>query len=204
MGLWLFAAPPMPEDLWGWIGRVTAADPSIDPSVVVMFNLMGVWPLAMLGLFAPDLLRRPLPALPFVLATFFLGVFVLLPWLGLRPDPQPVDPDTPPGWLERAANSRWLGVLVTLLAAGLWAWGLGFGDWAVYGTRARHERLPLRDDDGTSARSGPSASGRPRQRSPERPWQLAMLPVVGAGLWLIARAAGRSRRRGERWFVAFR
>ncbi len=122
-------APPAQPDTWDLIQRLIRFDVAgVNPLVVALFNLMGVWP----GIYAAVLLTdgrgQKIPAWPFVAGSFALGAFALLPYLALRrPFPRwhgPVSLGL------RIWNSRILGAVWLLLSVGFLAYGSAWGSWA--------------------------------------------------------------------------
>ena len=60
----------------------------VNRSFFALFNLMGVWPMVLAALMADD----PKGKWPFVLGSFALGAFALLPWLVIRSwEPRPAN-----------------------------------------------------------------------------------------------------------------
>jgi len=122
-------APPEQPDTWDLIQRLIRFDVTgINPLVVALFNLMGVWP----GIYAAVLLTdgrgQKIPAWPFVAGSFALGAFALLPYLALR-RPFPHWRGSVPLTL-RIWNSRLLGAVWLVLTLGLLGYGLSQGSWA--------------------------------------------------------------------------
>jgi hypothetical protein len=102
----------------------------INPLVVALFNLMGVWPLIYCGVMVVDGANQSLKAWPFALGAFGFGAFSVLPYLALR-EPSPQAPQT----LGRGGQwfqSRILGAIALGLGCGFLAYGLGQGDWADF------------------------------------------------------------------------
>ena len=52
--------------------------------VVVLFNLMGLWPVVYASLALSDGRDQAVSAWPFVVGSFGLGAFALMPYLALR------------------------------------------------------------------------------------------------------------------------
>ena len=132
-------APPDQPDTGDLIVRLaTGAWADINPAIVALFNLMGLWPLAYAGLALVDGRQQKVPAWPFVVGSFGLGAFALLPYLVLRspPGPQGSSPNpggtAPDSLLLKALESRWWGAGLLLGAAGLMGYGLLAGDWADF------------------------------------------------------------------------
>lgn len=87
----------------------------VDPIAIAIFNLLGVLPAAFAALLLADA-GRPRPG-PFVLGTFALGAFALLPYLIVREDDASLS--RRPGRIARILGSRTAGVLLTLIAIAL-------------------------------------------------------------------------------------
>ncbi|CAJ1455271.1 unnamed protein product [Effrenium voratum] len=63
----------------------TPFDGSVSPLFVCIFNMLGIWPAIYAATLLPGAARQsPVPAYPFVFASFFLGAFALSPYLALR------------------------------------------------------------------------------------------------------------------------
>ncbi|CAK9081740.1 Hypothetical protein SCF082_LOCUS38883 [Durusdinium trenchii] len=63
----------------------TPFDGSVSPLFVCIFNMLGIWPVIYSATLLPGADRQaPVPAYPFVFASFFLGAFALSPYLALR------------------------------------------------------------------------------------------------------------------------
>lgn len=125
---WL--APPNDPVL---IGRLLRGDVArVDPSIVAVFDILGVVPVLASGFVLRDGEGRKLPAWPFALGMFILGAFSLLPWLALRRLGGPAEHSRAPGRVRRWLASRvaaW-GIVVALV--GLTSWGLVAGSAAAY------------------------------------------------------------------------
>ncbi|WP_017302497.1 hypothetical protein [Nodosilinea nodulosa] len=200
-GLWIgfilyafILAPPARPDTTDLILRLsTGAWEGINPAVIALFNAMGLWPMIYAALALVDGRGQKLWASPFVLGSFAVGAFALLPYLGLR---QPSSSFSgAKGLLLRLVESRWLGLLLTVGAIALAAFALLKGDWADFWRQWQTSRfihvmsldfcalwllfpVLLKDD---MARRGLGAS-----------WVMAAvlaLPLVGAGLYLALRPA---------------
>ncbi|MGD1853703.1 MAG: DUF2834 domain-containing protein [Leptolyngbyaceae cyanobacterium] len=57
---------------------------NLNPMVVVLFNLMGLWPVVYASLALSDGRDQAVSAWPFVVGSFGLGAFALMPYLALR------------------------------------------------------------------------------------------------------------------------
>jgi len=103
----------------------------INPLVIALFNLMGIWPMIYGSVMFADGCEQKIPAWPFASLSFAFGAFALLPYLALR--------QAPPS--ERAGegnqnlkfwDSRGLGIGLLGGAIALLAFGLSQGDWADF------------------------------------------------------------------------
>lgn len=108
-----FTAPPAAPDLGALITHLATAQlEGVNLSLFALFNLMGVWPSAMGVALRFD---RAWWKWPFLLGSFALGAFVLLPYLVLRPWLLPrVEPASV---LGRLLASRWVRRALVLAAS---------------------------------------------------------------------------------------
>lgn len=90
-----------------------------NPVEVMIFQMMGLWPLAYLRLLIHE--RGRPPAWPFVVASFAVGAFALLPYLALQPTPP--ERGRPWGW----QRSWWLSGFLLAGFFALAVYGLGWG-----------------------------------------------------------------------------
>ncbi|MDY7015924.1 MAG: DUF2834 domain-containing protein [Cyanobacteriota bacterium] len=124
----LLFAPPSRPDTFELITRMSSGDiGGINPLIVALFNLMGIWPLIYSGLLFADGRGQKIRAFPFAIASFAVGAFAILPYLALR-SPKPEFSGPKNGFLK-ALDSRLFGMLLTLGAAALIVWGLLQGSW---------------------------------------------------------------------------
>jgi len=122
-----FFAPPSPDT--GALVLDLALFRGPDPVLVAAFQMMGLWPL----LYARVLLRGtraqwPTPWL-FVVASFFVGAFALLPALALRRFGASTASD--PRWLRAFTEGRIVGSILAAIGFGLVGWGVLAGDFDV-------------------------------------------------------------------------
>ncbi|MBE9110509.1 DUF2834 domain-containing protein [Nodosilinea sp. LEGE 07298] len=196
-GLWLgfilyafILAPPDRPDTADLILRLSTGNwEGINPIVVALFNAMGIWPMVYAALALVDGHGQKLRAWPFVLVSFAVGAFALLPYLGLR---QPNPSFGGPKGL-RLLESRWLGAVLAAGAIALAAFALLKGDWPDFWQQWQTSRfihvmsldfcalwllfpVLLKDDMA--------------RRELSQPWITAAvlaLPLVGACLYLTLR-----------------
>lgn len=126
----LLAPPDRPETFTLIQNLATGQWQGVNSLIVMVFNLMGVWPMVYSIFMLRDGHGRKLWAWPFALASFAVGAFAILPYLALRQPAQATAKQ--PSWFLRLLESRWLGLL--LLAGSLVLVGLGLApaDWPAF------------------------------------------------------------------------
>ncbi|WP_299414606.1 DUF2834 domain-containing protein [Acaryochloris sp. IP29b_bin.148] len=100
----------------------------INPLIIALFNLMGIWPMIYGSVLFADGCEQKIPAWPFASLSFAFGAFALLPYLVLRQSPQP----DLAGECNRTLkfwDSRGLGIGLLVGAIALLTFGLSQGDW---------------------------------------------------------------------------
>jgi hypothetical protein len=146
-GLWLgligyacFLAPPNQPDTFDLILRLSTGQwQGINPLVIALFNLMGIWPMIYSCLLFLDGRGQKLPAWPFAAFSFGVGAFALLPYLALRqPNPGFAGSKTA---LLKVCDSRWTGVALAVGVLVLLAYGLSQGDWSDFIQQWRSDRF---------------------------------------------------------------
>ncbi|MBW4495458.1 MAG: DUF2834 domain-containing protein [Oscillatoria princeps RMCB-10] len=124
-------APPDRPDTWALIQNLSTGNwQGINPLIVALFNIMGVWPIIYSCVLFADGRGQKLPAWPFAAASFAVGAFALLPYLALR-QPNPQFSGNKNVFLK-VLDSRITGIFLILGAAGLVAYGLVNGDWGDF------------------------------------------------------------------------
>ncbi len=120
------ASPPADPGTGALVRKMlTGQLEGVNLSFFALFNVMGVWPMALASLLAND----PKWKWPFVVGSFALGAFVLGPWMLLRSwEPRPTDPSR----LARFLRSTGLRVVLGLAALGLAALFFFGGDLAAF------------------------------------------------------------------------
>jgi len=131
IGYAFFAAPPNQPDTPQLILALSSGQwQGINPLIVALFNLMGIWPLIYSCLLFIDGTEQKIPAWPFAVGSFGVGAFALLPYLALR-QPQPTWSGRK-NWLLKILDSRWTGAVLSLATLALLAYGLGGGNWSAF------------------------------------------------------------------------
>jgi hypothetical protein len=176
--------PPVREDLGAWlIDLLTGRWGQHPPWVVAGFQLMGLWPALVGLLIRADWWGRP-PAWPFVLASFVLGCYALLPWFILRQEPRRIAEE---GWF-----ARWdVPVLVVFVAIALVVWAGATGSPMDLQRAADSEGFlyAMRVD---FLAFWMLSVVEARARTQGTPWAWTLLPLVGLGVFLALEE--RSRR----------
>lgn len=150
IGLIVYAtafAPPNQPNTLGLIQALMLGQWSeINPLIVALFNAMGLWPVIYAAVALVDGRRQSFPVWPFVVLSFGLGVFALLPYLALRQPYRPTDPQSIEsslildGWVKRT-ESRWVGLSILLAGWGLILFGFLAGSWADFVTEWQTNRF---------------------------------------------------------------
>lgn len=102
----------------------------INPIVISLFNIMGVWPMIYSCLLFIDGRAQKIPTWLFAALSFGVGAFALLPYLALR-EPNPEFSKEKNAFLK-LLDSRLLGLALTIGAAILVAYGFKYGDWGNF------------------------------------------------------------------------
>lgn len=126
-----FFAPPDQPDTFELIKNLSTGQwQGINPLVIALFNIMGIWPLIYSTVLFIDGRCQKIPAWPFATASFALGAFALLPYLALREtNKQFVGKKN---ILIKLLDSRFTGIALTIGAAILVIYGLQKGDWVNF------------------------------------------------------------------------
>ncbi len=80
----IFAPPDRPDTFEVIKNLSTGQWQGINPIIVTLFNIMGVWPIIYSCLTFIDGRGQKIPAWPFATASFAVGAFALLPYLAMR------------------------------------------------------------------------------------------------------------------------
>lgn len=124
-------APPEQPDTFELIKNLSTGQwEGINPLVVSLFNIMGVWPMIYSCLLFIDGRAQKIPAWPFASVSLGVGAFALLPYLALR-EASTEFPGKKNAFLK-LLDSRLTGVALTIGAVILVAYGLGNGDWGNF------------------------------------------------------------------------
>ena len=196
-------SPPDQPDTFDVILKMsTGRWEGINPSILAVFNAMGIWPMVYACVALIDGRGQRILAWPFVILSFGVGAFALLPYLALRqPNPKFTGPKT---LFIRLIDSRWVGGLLLVGAIAVLGFGLIYGDWADFWQQWQTSRFihvmtidfvmlwllfpALLQDDMA-------------RRNLKQPWIYAgvlALPLVGACLYLTLRPGLEEESEGAR------
>lgn len=125
-----FLAPPEQPGTFDLIKNLSTGQwQGVNPLVIALFNLMGIWPLIYSAVVFIDGRGQKIPAWPFATVSFGVGIFALLPYLILRkPNNQFVGKKN---ILLKLLDSRVTGIVLTVATVILVAYGLR-GDWGSF------------------------------------------------------------------------
>lgn len=187
-----FAPPDRPAETWELIKNLSTGQwEGINPVVIALFNLMGVWPIIYSAVLFFDGKGQKLPAWPFAILSFGVGAFALLPYLALR-SPNPEFPGEKNLFLK-FLDSRLLGAIATLGILVLLGYAIAQGNWQDFLQQWQTRRFihvmsldfcllcllfpVLLGDD--MARRG--------LNNPAIFWTVALIPLLGPGIYLTFR-----------------
>jgi len=187
----LLAPPNQPETPELIKNLSTGKWEGINPLIIALFNIMGIWPMIYGALMFIDGRQQKIPAWLFATVSFGVGAFALLPYLALRQPNQEFTGSK--GTFLKVLDSRWLGVALTLGTLGLLSFGLLKGNWGDFAQQWQTNRFihvmsldfcllcllfpALLGDD--MARRG--------WKNSQVFWAVALVPLVGPLLYLCLR-----------------
>lgn len=124
-------APPDQPDTFELIKNLSTGQwQGINPLVIALFNIMGVFPIIYSAVLFIDGRGQKIPAWLFAIPSFAVGAFAILPYLALRESNKQF-----PGkkdFFIKLLDSRFTGIALTLGAIILVAYGLLAGDWGNF------------------------------------------------------------------------
>ncbi|MCU0526699.1 MAG: DUF2834 domain-containing protein [Elainella sp. Prado103] len=194
IGLVIYAfllAPANQPDTFDLIQRLSTGQwAGINPLVIALFNLMGVFPMIYSCLLFLDGRNQNLPAWPFAAGSFGVGAFALLPYLALRrPNPAFTGQKN---WFLKGLDSRWTGAILLMSTLALLGFGLR-GDWANFVQQWQTDRFihVMSLDFGLLCLLFPSLLGDDMARrgwNDRRAfWLFSLVPLLGAVVYLTVR-----------------
>lgn len=186
----LFAPPDQP-DTWELIKQLSLGQwQDINPLVIALFNLMGIWPVIYSVILFIDGRGQKIPAWPFAIASFAVGAFALLPYLALR-QPNP-EFSGEKNLVIKLLDSRVTGVLITIAAVILVGYGLQ-GDWGNFVQQWQTNRFihVMSLDFCLLALLFPALladdMARRRIKNQQLLWLITLIPLLGPCIYLSVR-----------------
>lgn len=192
IGYAFFLAPPTQPNTFELIKHLSTGQiAGINPLIVALFNILGVFPLMYACLLLIDGRMQPLPAWLFMLGSFGTGAFALLPYLALR---QPNSSFTgEKSALLKLLDSRWFGLSLAIAAIGLIVYGITQGNWPNFIQQWQTNRFihVMSLDFCVLCLLFPTLLGddMARRQLHDRRifWAVALLPFLGAALYVALR-----------------
>lgn len=163
----------------------------INPIILSLFALIGIWLLIYSGLLFIDGRMQSIPFYPFALASIASGVIGLIPYLALR-NPNQEFSGQKDAFLN-LLDSRSFGIVLSLSTIPLLAYGFGFGDLSVFVQQFVSDRFihgmslafclfcllfPTVLGDDMARRSW---------NNPQIFWTVTLLPLIGPLIYLCLR-----------------
>ena len=185
-------APPNQPDTFELIKNLSTGQwQGINPLVIALFNLMGIWPMIYSALVFIDGRGQKIPAWLFASASFGVGAFALLPYLALRKT-NPSFPGTKNA-LIKVLDSRITGIILTVGTAILVSYGLLQGDWSNFIQQWQSDRFihVMSLDFCLLCLIFPALLGDDMARrdwqKPQLYWIFALIPLFGPLIYLCLR-----------------
>ncbi len=187
----LLAPPNQPDTVELIKNLSTGKWEGINPLIIALFNIMGIWPLIYSCLMFIDGREQKIPAWPFATASFGVGAFALLPYLALRQPNQEFTGSK--DIFLKLLDSRWLGVALTLGTLGLLSFGVLNGNWGDFIQQWQTSRFihVMSLDFCLLCLLFPALLGddmvRRGLKNSQLFWAVALVPLVGPLLYLCLR-----------------
>lgn len=195
VGLIIYAfllAPPNQPDTFELIKNLSTGNwEGINPLIVSLFNIMGVWPIIYSCLLFIDGKGQKIPAWPFAATSMGVGAFALLPYLALR-EPNPKFQGQKNTFLK-LLDSRITGVALSIGASALVSYGLIYGDWSDFIQQWQTSRFihVMSLDFCLLCLLFPALLGddmaRRDMKNPQLFWLTALIPLFGPLIYLCVR-----------------
>jgi hypothetical protein len=124
-------APPDSPETFTLIQHLSTGQwDGINPWIIALFNVMGVWPLLYCGVLFADGDGQTVRAWPFAVASMAVGAFSILPYLALRTPHADWSGKKTRGL--RIFDSRWIGAIALLGSVACLWFGATQGNWSDF------------------------------------------------------------------------
>ncbi|AFY68446.1 hypothetical protein Pse7367_0129 [Thalassoporum mexicanum PCC 7367] len=131
VGYAFFLAPPNQPDTFELIKNLSTGQwQDINPVTIALFNLMGIWPMIYACLMLIDGVGQKVPAWVFLVLSFGVGAFAILPYLALREDNYTFTGSK--NALLKVVDSRWTGMAIAVVATLFFLYAIANGDWKAF------------------------------------------------------------------------
>jgi peptidoglycan/LPS O-acetylase OafA/YrhL len=187
-----FFAPPNQPDTFELIKNLSTGNwQGINPLIVALFNIMGIWPIIYSCLVLIDGREQKIPAWIFASASFAVGAFALLPYLALRDPNQKFSGKK--NLLLSLLDSRLTGIALAVGTAIIVAYGVGEGDWGNFVQQWQTSRFihVMSLDFCLLCLLFPALLGddmaRRDMNNPQLFWLIAFIPLFGPLMYLCMR-----------------
>ncbi|MBN8235182.1 hypothetical protein JF544_07955 [Halobacillus kuroshimensis] len=182
----LYAVFLAPDGNQGYLAQLIEMDDP-DPMLLMVFSFLGMYPMA----FAAFLLGEDdarVPAWPFVIGSFMLGAFALMPYFFLAKNGL-VRRTRTPGWIVKMLRSRAFLFVVSLGTAALFVYGItegSAGDYEIAFQVSQFVHVMTVDFFVLTALSVYAIYWRERKygRENQRHW-MGCVPIIGMAAYLM-------------------
>ncbi|MEH2230917.1 MAG: DUF2834 domain-containing protein [Nostoc sp.] len=187
-----FLAPPDKPGTFELIKNLSIGQwQGINPLVIALFNLMGIWPLIYSAVVFIDGRGQKIAAWLFCTASFAVGAFALLPYLALRePNNQFLGQKN---ILLKVLDSRVTGFVLMVATVILLTYGIRGGDWGSFVQEWQTNRFinVMSIDFCLLSLLFPTLLGddmvRRGWKNPQFFWLIALIPLFGPLVYLSVR-----------------
>ncbi|WP_414551133.1 hypothetical protein [Anabaena sp. CCY 0017] len=137
----VFLAPPfhLDETLALLKNLLTLQWANINPIILSLFSLVGIWLLIYSSVLFIDGRMQQIPFWPFALASVVSGVLGLIPYLAVR-EPNQAFSGEKDAFLS-LLDSRWFAIILSFSTIGLLAYAVFFGNWGDFWQHFRSDRF---------------------------------------------------------------
>lgn len=185
-------APPNQPNTFELIKNLSTGQwQGINPIIVSLFNIMGIWPLIYSCLLFIDGRAQKIPVWPFATFSFGVGAFALLPYLALRSHTTEFPGNK--NWFLKLLDSRFTGVALIVCAIAIVAYGWQNGDWQDFVQQWQTSRFihVMSLDFCLLCLLFPALLGddmaRRNLKNPQLFWLTALIPLFGPLIYLCVR-----------------
>ncbi len=126
----VFAPPDQPDTLDLIINLSSGKWEGVNPLIISLFNLMGVWPAIYACVMLIDGRGQKIPAWPFTIGSFFVGAFAVIPYLALRQSNREFTGEKTA--IYKFIDSRIIGIILAIPALVLLWYGFSNGSWSDF------------------------------------------------------------------------